>query len=80
MSNMLHLLKIHLIFLAIALLIAFALIPVDQFYFGKIPAQEIKDYYHNAMAFEKTKAWKIVFTWFLGLTCGRLMLRALMGK
>ena len=77
MSNMLHWLKIHLIFLVISLLIAFALIPADQFYFSNIHAQEIKDYYYDEMAFEKTKAWKIVFTWFLGLTGGRLMIRAL---
>ncbi len=74
---MLHLFKIHVIFLVIALLIAFALIPIEQFYFGQYPAEEIKQYYRDAFSFESGKAWKIVFTWFLGLSCGRLMLRAL---
>ena len=74
---MLHLFKIHVIFLVIALLIAFALIPIEQFYFGQYPVEEIKQYYRDAFSFESGKAWKIVFTWFLGLSCGRLMLRAL---
>lgn len=74
---MLRLLKIHIIFLVIALIIAFALIPLEQFYFGQNPTEEIKQYYQDAFSFESGKAWKIVFTWFLGLSCGRLMLRAL---
>ena len=71
-----RLLRVHIIFLAIALIIAFALIPLEQFYFGEYPAEEIKQYYQDAFSFESGKAWKIVFTWFLGLSCGRLMLRA----
>lgn len=74
---MLRLVKIHLIFLAIALFVAFALIPIDQLYFDHYPVEKVKQYYRDAFSFESGKAWKIVFTWLLGLSCGRLMLRAL---
>lgn len=73
-------LLLHILFLTIALLIAFAFIPFEQMYFDKVPVEEIKQYYQDAFAFKSGKAWKIVFTWFLGLTCGRLMLRALSGN
>ena len=69
---------IHLIFLGVALIIAFVLVPADLFYLEKAPGEEIKTYYHNAMEMKFSDAWKIVFTWFLGLTCGRLMLKALL--
>lgn len=75
---MLRLLKIHFIFLIVALVIAFVLVPVDLMYFNKVPTEEINHYYQSALTLEKSKAWKIVFTWFLGLSCGRLMLKALM--
>ncbi len=71
------LLLIHIIFLIIALLIAFVLFPLDQVYFDHQPVEKVKQYYQDAFAFESSKAWKIVFTWFLGLSCGRLMVRAL---
>ncbi|MBT8112775.1 MAG: hypothetical protein KJO81_00490 [Gammaproteobacteria bacterium] len=74
---MLRFAKIHLIFLAIALFVAFALVPLNQMYFDHYPAEEIKQYYQDAFTFKSGKAWKIVFTWLLGLTSGRLMLRAL---
>ncbi len=74
---MLRLFKIHLIFLAIALFVAFALIPLDHIYFDHLPTEEVKQYYSDAFSFESGKAWKIVFTWLLGLTCGRLILKAL---
>lgn len=75
---MLRLLKIHFIFLVVALVIAFILVPVDLMYFDKIPTEEINNYYQSAITLEQSKAWKIVFTWFLGLSCGRLMIKALM--
>ena len=68
---------LHVLFLAIALLVAFVLIPFDHLYFDKVPGDEIKQYYQDAFSFKSGDAWKIVFTWFLGLTCGRLMLKAL---
>jgi len=74
---MLRLIKIHILFLAIAMLIAFAMVPLDQMYFDHLPAEEVKQYYRDAFSFESGKAWKLVFTWFLGLSCGRLMLKAL---
>ena len=74
---MLRFLIIHLIFLLIALLIAFALIPLEQLYINNLPIEEVKKYYSDALSFTSGKAWKLVFTWFLGLTCGRIMLRAL---
>jgi len=70
-------LLLHVLFLAIALLVAFAVVPLEKMYFDGIPAEEIKQYYQDALAFKSGNAWKIVFTWFLGLSCGRLMLLAL---
>ncbi len=75
-----RLLIIHLIFLGVALIIAFALVPADLWYFDKVPGKEIEVYYQDAMELEFSDAWKTVFTWFLGLTCGRLMLKALLRK
>lgn len=68
---------LHVLFLAIALFIAFALIPFDHWYFDNVPSEDIKQYYQNAFSFKSDNAWKIVFTWFLGLSCGRLIIRAL---
>jgi len=70
-------LLLHILFLVIALLIAFAVVPLDKMYFDKVPVEDIKQYYSDALAFKTGNAWKIVFTWFLGLSCGRLILRAL---
>ncbi len=66
-----------MIFLLVALLIAFALVPLEQLYINNLPIEEVKKYYSDALRFESGKAWKLVFTWFLGLSCGRIMLRAL---
>jgi hypothetical protein len=74
---MIQLIKLHILFLAVAVFIAFALIPLDLMYFEHYPAEDIKKYYRDALSFESGKAWKAVFTWFLGFSCGRLMLRAL---
>ena len=71
------LLLIHFLFLIIALFIAFALVPFDQVYFDNQPVEQVKQYYQDALEFKSSKAWKIVFTWFLGLSCGRLMVKAL---
>ena len=73
-----RLLIIHFIFLIVALLIAFALVPADLMYFDKSTDEEISNYYRGAITFKNLKAWGITFTWFLGLTCGRLIVRALM--
>ena len=75
-----RLIIIHLIFLGMSLVIAFVLVPTDMLYFEKVQSEEIKAYYQNAKNFEFSDAWKIAFTWFLGLTCGRLMLKALLRK
>ncbi len=75
-----RLLFLHIIFFIVAIVIAFVLIPLDQMYFRKVPVEEIKTYYQNAFTFTDDEAWKKVFTWFLGLSCGRLMLKALMSK
>ena len=68
---------LHIIFLIVAMLIAFALVPLDMHFFEKLPAEEVKQYYQDALSFKSMKAWKIIFTWFLGLSCGRLIVRAL---
>ncbi len=75
-----RLLIIHVFLLLIALFITFALVPLDRMYFKNIPTDEISLYYENALAFKSGEAWKIAFTWFLGLTCGRIMVKALLSK
>jgi len=77
---MVRLLKLHIIFLVIALLIAFVLYPLDLTYFQHKPMEEVEQYYSDAFNFSFGKAWKLVFTWFLGLSCGRLILKALAKK
>ncbi len=72
-----RLIKLHLIFLAIAMFIAFAIVPLDQIFFNHQEAEKINQYYHDAFNFKSGEAWKIVFTWFLGLSCGRLMFKAI---
>ncbi len=72
--------KLHVLFLFIALCIAFILLPLDKYYFRHFPAEEISQYYRNAFNFSSGESWQIVFTWFLGLTCGRLIVRAINGK
>ncbi len=72
-----RLLILHFIFLIIALLIAFVLVPLDLLYLDKAPMEEIESYYRNAVTFEKPRVWGIVSSWFLGLSCGRLILKAL---
>jgi hypothetical protein len=72
-----RLIIIHLILFLVALFIAFALVPLDRIYFASLPAEEINKYYQDAFSFQSGKAWKIVATWFIGLSCGRLMLKAL---
>lgn len=70
--------KIHIIFLVIALVISFILIPLDQYVFDKLPDNQIRAYIVNGVTFNSLDAWKKVFTWFIGLSCGRLMIKALM--
>jgi len=72
-----QLVKIHLVLLVVALIITFVLFPVDMLFFDGASNDDVQAYYKNAVTFEKMNAWKIFFTWFLGLTCGRLIVRAL---
>lgn len=73
-----RLIIIHLVFLVVALLVAFALVPVEKIYFDKVETEWAEKYYRDAITLNDYKAWGTVFTWFLGLSCGRLILRALM--
>ncbi len=75
-----RLIKIHLVFLGVSLIIAFLLVPADMLYLNKVQSGEVKAYYQSAKNLEFSDAWKIAFTWFLGLTCGRLILKALFRK
>jgi len=75
-----RLLWIHICLLLVAFFIAFALVPLDRMVFRNIPAIEITNYYESALAFKSGEAWKIFFTWFLGLSCARIMIKALMSK
>ena len=73
-----RLILVHIIFLLVALFIAFGLVPFDRMMFNNVPNAEISEYYDNALTFRSGEAWKKVFTWFLGLSCARIMLKALM--
>ena len=75
-----RLIKIHLVFLGVSLIIAFLLVPADMLFLNKVQTGEIRAYYQSAKNLEFSNAWKIAFTWFLGLTCGRLILKALFRK
>jgi len=68
---------LHVLFFVIGLFVAFALIPFDQMVFENYPVDAIKQDYQDAFALKSGKAWKIVYFWFIGLTCARLMVRAL---
>jgi len=75
---MLRLIKIHIVFLLIAIFIAYVLVPADWYYFEKVSAEDIKQYYQNTFSFsKKSSPWKILITWFIGLSCGRLIIKAL---
>ena len=73
-----RLITVHLVFLVVALFIAFVFIPLERFYFGDVAPGWLENYYRNALTFSSYKAWSSTFTWFLGLTCGRLILKAFM--
>ena len=73
-----RLILVHIILLFVALFIAFGLVPFDRMMFNNIPTAEISEYYENALTFKSGEAWKKVFIWFIGLSCGRLMIKALM--
>ena len=75
-----NLIWIHFCLLLIALFISFALVPIDRVYFKNISTIEIIEYYENAFALKSGEAWQTAFTWFLGLACGRIMVKALMSK
>jgi len=72
-----QLIKIHLILLVVALIITFVLFPVDMLFFEGASNDDVQAYYKNAVTFVELNAWKICLPWFLGLTCGRLIVRAL---
>ena len=75
---MYRLILVHIIFLLVALFVAFGLVPFDRAMFNNVPAAEISEYYENALTFKRGEAWKKVFTWFLGLSCARIVIKALM--
>lgn len=69
--------KVHLVIIVVALIIAFALFPMEMFFFEDASREQIHNYYNDAITMKNSNAWKIFFTWFLGLSCGRLIIKAL---
>ena len=56
-----RLIKIHVIFLVIAMFIAFALVPLDRMYFSHQAAEKINQYYHDAFNFKSERGLENCF-------------------
>ncbi len=65
------------LFLLIALLISFVLIPAYEMIAGGQPFTEIKQHIINNLNFESIEIWKRVFIFYLALWCGKAILWAL---
>lgn len=70
-------LKRSLIFLFIALMIAFVIIPAYEYFIGGVDLQQLVEQVNKNLAFESFQIWKRVFTFFLGLWCGNAILWSL---
>ena len=74
---MLLALKRSLIFLFIALLIAFVIIPAYEYFIGGVDLQRLAEQIKKNLALESFGMWKRAFTFFLGLWCGKAILWSL---
>lgn len=70
-------LKRSIIFLLVALLIAFVIIPAYEYFAGGVDLTQIIEQIRSNLAFESTRIWKRVSIYFLALWCGKAMLWAL---
>ena len=69
--------KRSLIFLFIALMIGFVIIPAYEYFFGGVDLVQLTEQIKKNLAFESFRIWKRVFTFFLGLWCGKAILWSL---
>ncbi len=65
------------IFLFIALLISFVIIPLYEIFVGGHSFASIKQHVINNLNFESLDIWKHVFIFYLALWCGKAILWAL---
>ncbi len=65
------------LFLLIALLISFVLIPAYDIFVGGQSFASIKQHVINNLNFESVEIWKRVFIFYLALWCGKAILWAL---
>ena len=70
-------LKRSILFLFIALMIAFVLIPAYEIFVGGVDLAELITQAKKNMAFVSFEMWKRAFTFFLGLWCGNAIIWAI---
>ena len=70
-------LKRIFIFLIVALVIAFVLIPLYEVFVGGIPFAHMKHRIIDNINFTSLEIWKQVFIFYLALWCGKAILWAL---
>lgn len=74
---MVILFKRAFIFLVIALLIAFVLVPLYEVFVGGVPTEYMKKHIIENVNFISLDIWKQVFIFYLALWCGKAILWAL---
>jgi hypothetical protein len=65
------------IFLLLALIISFVIIPAYEMFVGGQPFADIKQHIIDNLNFESLEIWKRVFIFYLALWCGKAILWAL---
>ena len=70
-------LKRSIIFLLVALMIAFVIIPAYEYFVGGVDLAQIIEHIKMNLAFESTRIWKRVSIFFLALWCGKAILWSL---
>ncbi|MFK8028464.1 MAG: hypothetical protein AB8C40_10440 [Gammaproteobacteria bacterium] len=74
---MLKFIKQIFVFLIVALIISFVLIPAYEVFVGGHPYSFIKQHVFDNIKFESVEIWKQVFIFYLALWCGKAILWAL---
>ena len=69
--------KKSLIFLVIALLLGFVMIPSYEMFFGDLSFSEVLAQIEANLAFDSYAIWKRVFIFYLALWCGNAIIWAL---
>ena len=74
---MLFAIKRSVLFFFIALIIAFVIIPAYEYFVGGVDLGVLRTEVERNLTLVSTDMWKRVFTFFLGLWCGKAILWAL---